>query len=180
MRSMFSLNLSGSGVVLFVSIMCKYRMIFWFMESLLYIYTVLWKSWKFLAFTEGNWEPCWGIRVSVLVFCLSRPPKWAYWGTNHKYSTCFLKKLSIYFPENKNQEITGKISGNLQVIALLAVTLFWYFTCVSCSVLFLPSLVPSLSHGIRQILLWVSQQVFVPGLANTSAAVFVGERQIWN
>lgn len=118
---MFSLNLSGSGAVLFVSIMCKYRMIFWFMESLLYIYTVLWKSWKFLAFTGGNWEPCWGIRVWVLVFCLSRPPKWAYWGTNHKYSTCFLKKLSIYFPEKKTRELEGRF----QVISRLLPCWLW-------------------------------------------------------
>lgn len=81
--------------------------------------------------------------------------------------------------ENKTQGITGKIAGNLQVIALLAVTSFWYFTRVFCSEINLPSLTNPF-HGIRQILLWVSQQAAVPGLANTSAAVFMRERQIWN
>lgn len=62
-------------------------------------------------------------------------------GTNHKYKACLLQKLFIpSFPENKNQGITGKTSSNLQVIVLLAVTSFWYFTCVFCSEINLPSL----------------------------------------
>lgn len=97
---------------------------------------------EFSAFTEGNSEPHWGIRGWVLVFCLSRPLKWTCWGTNHKNAACFLQKLSTSFPENKTQGITGKISSNLQVNALLAVTLFWYFTCVFCSEINPPSFPP--------------------------------------
>lgn len=74
----FSLNLSVSGNGLFVSMMCKYRMLFWFMESLLYFYTVLWKGWKFSACMEEAWETPWGIRGWVLI-CLSWPPKWVCW-----------------------------------------------------------------------------------------------------
>lgn len=77
-RSGFSLNLSVSGNGLFVSMMCKYRMLFWFMESLLYFYTVLWKGWKFSACMEEARETPWGIRGWVLI-CLSWPPKWVCW-----------------------------------------------------------------------------------------------------
>lgn len=86
------------------------------MESLLYStlsseraesFLILWR--KTENHPGGSGSECW----YFVLACLQNERA----GTNHKYQACLLQKLSAFsFPENKKQGITGKISGNLQVI----------------------------------------------------------------